>query len=310
MTPLPPRTETPWYAASGLKFRCTACGACCTGEPGHVWVDSRDVRRMAKHRGMTPEAFARLYVRQLGDRLSLKEKANGDCVMLENRKCSVYEVKPTPCSTFPFWDGVVETKAAWDQTAETCPGMNRGDVYSEGEVQALVSGVSAPLLEKQAAVARGEPWSADGVDEAAWARAFADLEALYAELEAELPRYKFVCQASGDCCDFEAFGHRLYVTTLEAEYYFRNSPAQRMNANASLCPSWGSDRMCKARQGRMLGCRTFFCGTYKNGDPSEVYEKYYARVKQLHALHGIPFRYADIIDWSAERRPAPDAGTP
>ena len=304
MSPLPERGEPPWYAATGLKFLCTACGQCCTGAPGHVWVDSKDIRRMAKHRGMTPEAFARLYVRPLGDRLSLKERDNGDCVMLEDRKCSVYEVKPTPCSTFPFWEDVVETKAQWDATAEKCPGMNRGDVYSEGEIEALTSGISAPLMEKQAAAARGEPASEPVVEEAAWAKAFADLEALYADLDAELPRYKFVCQASGDCCDFEAFGHRLFVTTIEAEYFFRNSPQQRQNENPSLCPAWGSDRMCKARQGRMLGCRTFYCGTYKNGDPSEVYEKYYARVKAIHDRHGIPFRYRDVVEWSADRRPS------
>src|SRR5438445_9078594 len=233
MAPLPQKAETPWYAETGLKFRCTACGACCTGAPGHVWVDSADIRRMAKHKGMTPEAFARLYVRQVGDRLSLKERDNGDCVMLEGKKCSVYAVKPVPCSTFPFWDEVVGTKEAWDATAAKCPGMGRGDVYSEGEVDALASGITAPLLEKQAAAARGEPWSAPEVSEETWEKAFAALEALYADLEAELPRYKFVCQASGDCCDFEVFGHRLYVTTLEAEYFFRNSPPQRMNASPS-----------------------------------------------------------------------------
>jgi Fe-S-cluster containining protein len=304
VSPLKKRTEAPWYSETGLKFRCTACGECCTGEPGYVYVTTSDIKRMAKHKGMTPEAYAKLYVRKVGSRLSLKERSNGDCVMLEGRKCSVYAVKPTPCSTFPFWDDVVETKEAWDETAERCPGMNRGDTYDEAEVDALTQGITAPLLEKQAAAARGDAPAAPPVPEAVWDAAFAELKALYDELDAELPRYKFVCQASGDCCDFDAFGHRLYVTSLEAEYFFRNSPQQRMNQNPGLCPSWGSDRTCKARGGRMLGCRTFYCGFNKNADPAEIHERYYRRVKDIHDRHGIPFRYADVVAWAAERRPA------
>jgi hypothetical protein len=181
--------------------------------------------------------------------------------------------------------------------------MDRGDLYSREEVELLASGVSAPLLEKQAA-ARAADEAKPHVSEETWAAAFAELERVYADLEAELPRYKFTCVASGDCCDFDAFGHRLYATTLEAEYFFRNSPRQRANQNPGHCPAWGADRLCKARDGRMLGCRTFFCGGSKNGDPSEIYERYYRRVKDVHERHGLPFRYADVTAWAAERRPA------
>ena len=107
---------------------------------------------------------------------------------------------------------------------------------------------------------------------------------------------------------FDAFGHRLYATTLESEYFFRNSPQQRANQNPRHCPAWGSDRMCKARQGRMLGCRTFYCGEHKNGDPNEIYERYYRRIKDVHERHGIPFRYADVTAWAAERRPVSSPG--
>lgn len=306
MSPLPRKDDRPWYAESGLSFLCTACGQCCTGDPGYVWVRPADVRRLAKHKGMTPEEFTKKYVRKVGDRLSLRERANGDCVMLEDRKCSVYPVKPTACSTFPFWDEIVASKESWDETAAKCPGMTRGGAtYDVADVEVLLSGVPEPLLAKQAAARAAADAPAPVVPEATWAAAFAELSALYAELDAELPRYKFVCQASGDCCDFEAFGHRLYASTLEAEWFFRNSPTQRMNANAKLCPAWGADRMCKARTGRMLGCRTFYCGEHKNGDPNEIYERYYRRIKELHERHGIPFRYADVTAWSAERRPAP-----
>jgi Fe-S-cluster containining protein len=300
--PLPPPTGPRWFEA-GLRFRCTACGRCCGGQPGFVWVKPSEIERMAKQKGMTAEAFTRLYVRRVGERLSLREKANGDCVMLEGSKCSVYANKPGPCSTFPFWDEVLESKESWESSAADCPGMNQGDLYSAAEIDVLASGVPEPLLEKQAA-ARETPREPARVAEEAWAAAFAELTALYAELEAELPRYKFTCVASGDCCDFDAFGHRLYASTLEAEWFFRSSPRQRANENPRHCPAWGADRLCKARDGRMLGCRTFYCGDHRNGDPNELYERYYRRVKEIHERHGIPFRYADVVQWAAERRPA------
>ena len=312
MSPLKPRDDQPWYAEKGLKFRCTACGACCTGAPGYVWVRAADVARLAKFKGMQVAEFKKKYVRQVGRRMSLKERPGGDCVLLENGKCTVYPVKPTGCSTFPFWDEVVQTPASWVETALRCEGIGKGDTYTNDEVALLLSGVPEPLLEKQAAAGAAVEAGRDpdegeegpSVPEAAWAAAFAELEALYAALDAELPRYKFLCQASGDCCDFDAFGHRLYASTIEAEYFLRNSPQTRANEDPRHCPAWGKDRMCKARTGRMLGCRTFYCGTNKNADPNEIYERYYRRVKDVHDRHGIPFRYADVTVWAQERRPA------
>lgn len=306
MTPLPHPPPPPWYA-KGLRFTCTACGGCCTGAPGYVWVTETEIRRIAAAKGMSPEAFSKRYVRKVDDALSLTEEKNGDCSMLVNGKCSVHAVKPRQCVTYPFWPLVLADEKNWEAESKECPGMNSGDLYTRAEIDLLRKGVTAPMREKQAAAVaatNGDPRPAAGVTEETWAAAFKDLERVYADLDAELPRHKFVCQASGDCCDFDAFGHRLYVTTLEAEYFFRNSPRQRANQNPSHCPAWGSDRLCKARQGRMLGCRTFFCSPSKSADPNEVYERYYRRVKEIHDRHGIPFRYADITAWASERRPA------
>jgi len=312
VTPLPPVGRKPWYAATGLRFRCTACGKCCTGEPGYIWVRPDDVERIARFKGMTVEEFSRRFVRRVDDRLSLKERSNGDCVMLEDGKCSVYAVKPTQCSTFPFWDGVLESRDTWNETAAKCPGMNHGDAYGEQDIDLLRRGIPEPLLARQAEArrkAKGEPAPdfealLGAVPEATWAAALADLDALYHDLERELPRYKFTCQASGDCCDFPRFDRRLMVSTLEAERFFRLSRPLRANQSPSLCPAWGSDRLCKETAARFLGCRTFFCGSRLHGDPDEVHERYHRRVRELHDRHGIPWRYADVLEWANERRPA------
>ena len=52
----------PWYQ-SGLRFTCTQCGHCCTGEPGFVWVDDADLAAIAEHRGETIDEVRGLYTR-------------------------------------------------------------------------------------------------------------------------------------------------------------------------------------------------------------------------------------------------------
>jgi uncharacterized protein len=140
--------EQPWYS-QGLKFTCTRCGDCCRGPgPGYVEVDEAMIARLAEHRGVTPDAFSRRYVRwmsQLGI-YSLTEKRNGDCVFWSDEAgCEVYEARPVQCRTFPFWPETIESREAWDAHVEDCPGMTRGQdgegrFYSRPEIEALASG--------------------------------------------------------------------------------------------------------------------------------------------------------------------------
>ena len=64
----------------------------------------------------------------MGIRKSLIEWANGDCVFFhgESRTCQVYDVRPRQCRTWPFWPSNLASPAAWEDTAERCPGCNRG----------------------------------------------------------------------------------------------------------------------------------------------------------------------------------------
>jgi Fe-S-cluster containining protein len=303
------KARAPWYAA-GLSFRCTACGACCTGEPGHVWVEDHEVRAMAKVRALSPRAFRKAYVRRVGRRESLKERENGDCVMLEGGRCTVYEAKPLRCTTFPFWKPVLESPEEWDATAVRCEGIGQGDHYSLEEIEQLLAGDQTPLVEKHKrppehpVISRSAQQEDEGVVAIDWDGAFAALEQLYRELDAELPRYRFTCSASGRCCDFDAYGHRLYVSTLEARYFFDKLGDERINDDPDACPAWGADRLCKERVGRMLGCRTYFCGPYATEGPEALHERYLAKVNQLHDRFRIPYEYKDVRAWAEERLPA------
>jgi Fe-S-cluster containining protein len=126
----------PWYK-DGLKFKCTGCGDCCTGSEGYVWVNKQEIAALAAEIGVGIEEFESRYVRDVGVRKSLREYANGDCVFFDNksRKCSVYNVRPRQCRTWPFWDSNIRTPATWTETCEACPGSAKGRLYQLEEIR-------------------------------------------------------------------------------------------------------------------------------------------------------------------------------
>lgn len=133
----------PWYS-EGLRFGCTGCGACCTIE-GHVWVDRRDVRRLARHLDLDVDDFGRRYLRRVGRRLSLTEipipgePTKKACVFWDGR-CTVYEARPRQCRTFPFWKESLESPEAWGEAGRLSPGIGQGRLYSLGEIERLADG--------------------------------------------------------------------------------------------------------------------------------------------------------------------------
>jgi Fe-S-cluster containining protein len=133
-----------WYA-DGLDFTCSQCGNCCTGAPGYVYLNREEIRRLAEHLNLTPQQTIDQYCRKVGSRISLKEKRGRggyDCIFLEEiqatrrpegadhditytkRICSIYNVRPLQCRTWPFWDGNLASKENWNAAAQRCPGMN------------------------------------------------------------------------------------------------------------------------------------------------------------------------------------------
>lgn len=123
----------PWYK-DGLRFQCTQCGKCCTGEPGYVWVNDEELAAIARVRGETVPEVTALWTRQTPRGRTLREKANGDCIFLENRRCTVYEVRPRQCRTWPFWESNVETPEDWEDTCKVCPGSGKGELIPVEEI--------------------------------------------------------------------------------------------------------------------------------------------------------------------------------
>ncbi|NLW51644.1 MAG: YkgJ family cysteine cluster protein [Candidatus Brocadiaceae bacterium] len=125
-----------WYA-DGLRFECTRCNLCCTGEPGFVWVTRSRMERMAEFLSMPVREFAARYCRRVWWRVSLKERANGDCVFLTPQGCSVYQERPEQCRSFPFWHDLLASPTAWKVACKRCPGMGTGRLYPVQEIHRI-----------------------------------------------------------------------------------------------------------------------------------------------------------------------------
>ena len=225
-----------------FRFACHRCGHCCSGAEGHVWVEDDEVAPMAARLAMDADAFAAAHLRTVPDprtgalRRSLTEDG-GRCSLLGGTNhCRVYEDRPAHCASFPYWSSVLEDPQGFERARAVCPGI------------------------------------AVEVDDAARAAAFAALEALYAELERDLDARAPRCELSGRCCRFDEFGHELFATALEADYAVSRAPDLPAPEGPGRCPYHQGGR-CTNREGRALGCRTFFC----DGDRTEELEALHAR---------------------------------
>jgi Fe-S-cluster containining protein len=126
--------DEPWYK-DGLRFSCTRCGHCCTGEPGFVWVEDRDLAAIAKLRGQSVEEVRALYTRWTDRGRTLREKLDGDCVFYDRETgCTIYPARPPQCRTWPFWESNVETPETWRHTCDICPGSGKGELIPAEEI--------------------------------------------------------------------------------------------------------------------------------------------------------------------------------
>lgn len=81
---------------------------------------------MAQFLNIEVALFMRKYIRQKDNRYALIEKKsqNFDCIFLQDKKCSLYAVRPKQCRTFPWWQQNLTTPESWKRAAEDCEGIS------------------------------------------------------------------------------------------------------------------------------------------------------------------------------------------
>jgi Fe-S-cluster containining protein len=145
----------------------------------------------------------------------------------------------------------------------------------------------------------------------------AALESIYAQAATAIEARKPICIASGRCCHFEAHGHRLYVTGLEAAYTLSrlstvpsgtgvppvsttstssppllSLPIIESARTAGTCP-YLSGTLCTVHTIKPLACRTYYCDPTAQEWQHELTERLLGELRALHERHGIEYRYGE-----------------
>jgi Fe-S-cluster containining protein len=109
---------------------------------------------------------------------------------------------------------------------------------------------------------------------------FGELEDLYREVEEQVTGLSPRCEMSGVCCRFEEAGHELFATGLEADYAVHRHPQGEEPEAPGRCP-YHVKGLCTAREGRPLGCRTYFCDDRTEEALLDVHEVFLRRIRSL-----------------------------
>lgn len=130
------------FYENGFRFQCQGSGKCCTshGEYGFVFLTLEDRQRMARELKMRTSEFTKQYCDRKGPVWHLKEDPkNPDCMFLKNKRCSIYEGRPTQCRTWPFWPEVMNAKS-WKKDVESfCPGVGQGKLWKAEEIEKILA---------------------------------------------------------------------------------------------------------------------------------------------------------------------------
>jgi hypothetical protein len=101
------------------------------------------------------------------------------------------------------------------------------------------------------------------------------------------------CRSCGDCCDFEGFDHRLFVSPPELMYLAANlNPENIKPMPSSRCP-YNIDGKCSIYEYRFSSCRIFCC----SGDAdfqSWLSEAALMELKSICTGFKIPYHYTDL----------------
>jgi uncharacterized protein len=89
------------------SYDCTKCPAYCCSIYERVQVTKRDVKRLARHFGVTLETATERYTKLYNNERILRRKADPifgqACKFLDpkTRRCTIYEARPQVCREFP-----------------------------------------------------------------------------------------------------------------------------------------------------------------------------------------------------------------
>jgi Fe-S-cluster containining protein len=125
------------FWSEGIQFQCQGSGKCCVSHGGYgsVFLTLKDRERLAQLKGMKLTQFTAEYCELKDEVWRLKDGATDDCVFLENKRCGVYDARPTQCRTWPFWPEVLNARTWTNEVQTFCPGVGKGRTWTRAEIE-------------------------------------------------------------------------------------------------------------------------------------------------------------------------------
>ena len=118
------------------KLDCMKCPSLCCRLAGYVEVSEADIRRLARHLGLSVADFEAAHIvhRTRAGKKRIKQ-ADRTCQFLDNRRrCTVYAARPGDCRGYNCWehtDTTVYDFARFFQ--ESIPAQRRADAEADGK---------------------------------------------------------------------------------------------------------------------------------------------------------------------------------
>jgi Fe-S-cluster containining protein len=149
-----------------------------------------------------------------------------------------------------------------------------------------------------------------------------EVHAIYAALMSEIAARRPRCDASGRCCHFDRYGHRLYVTTAELATFLtdlnqlRSAQSEQPSRVTSLpvvseaaadegsCPFLMSNS-CSVHTIRPFGCRIYYCDPSAEDWMRDAYARFHTKLKDLHDRLGLSYCY---VEWRQGLRELGESG--
>ena len=124
------------FYADGLHFECTGCGDCCTFSDGVVFISPLEIDIVAQHLNISYKECVEKYINESQGRTVLKDKDDA-CIFFKDKKCTIYDVRPMQCRTFPFWSTNLKSQYRWKTVGEKGVGIGHGRLFTYEEIQTI-----------------------------------------------------------------------------------------------------------------------------------------------------------------------------
>jgi hypothetical protein len=100
---------------------CLSCANCC--KKMTPTFSTKDIKRISAHFNQTPDEFTQKWLKKDSNKDMVNKKQPCQFLNLKDNKCSIYEIRPSDCATFPHL-----TKRNWKlyahvhkQNIDYCP---------------------------------------------------------------------------------------------------------------------------------------------------------------------------------------------